>query len=281
MKQLANWSPDFLKTLYLHEVDKLANGNLSLKQKEVQGKKIEALYRLGTYDDMKDVWANLLARDADSIKYPVDKEMALVGGILEQIWSNPFGEKQDTPSVRNDKIEEVSETIKELQRLIKKLGEASYEDGVILENILHKRNVEYRVGKGEKIDLPPSPNYLKFININANSDINQLPLDEHMPWKDRSQAQRLGWWAREALGLKLTNILNYYSENLAHYSEVYKDHYAKDTSKLCRGLSWLMNQLYAKDLDDYVARILNVIWDIDSWDKDKVRKIRSYEKTES
>ena len=274
MKPLANWSPDFLRTLYLHEVDKLANGNLTLKQKEVQGKKIEALYRLGTYDDMKDVWARLLARDADSIKYLVDKEMALVGGILEQIWSNPFGEKQDTPSVRNDKIVEVLETIKELQRLINKLGEASDEDKVILESMLHKRNIEYRVQEGEKIGLPPSPNYLKFINTNASFDLRQLPLDEHMPWKDRSQAQRLGWWAREALGLKLTDILDAYSENLAYYSEVYKEHYQKDKPKLIRGLHRLMKELYGSPLDAYVADIVSVILEDYYLDRDNVKSYR-------
>jgi hypothetical protein len=95
MKPLASWSPDYLRTLYQLELDKLANGNLSLKQKEVQVKKIEALHGLGTYDNMKDVWAKLLDRDADIIKYSVEKEQALVSGIHGAIWLNPFGEKQD------------------------------------------------------------------------------------------------------------------------------------------------------------------------------------------
>ena len=280
MKPLQSWSPDYLHKLYKHEVDKLAHGELNLKQKEVQEGKIEALYRLGTHHDMKEVWEKLLDRDADMIKYPVDKELALVGGILEQIWSNPFGEKQVRPSDKEEQLGEISEKIKELQRLIKKSGEASYEDGQILETILHKRNIEYRNQHGEQVGSQ-SPNYFKFIDINANAELSQIPLDEHMPWRDRTQAQRLGWWTREAMTLNLTSILSYYSERMGDYSGVYKDHYAKDTSQLSRGLSWLMNELYGKDLDEYVARIINAILDIDSWDKDKVRKNRSYEKTKS
>ncbi|MBT8582433.1 hypothetical protein G6653_06570 [Polynucleobacter paneuropaeus] len=277
MKPLQSWSPDYLHKLYKHEVDKLAHGELNLKQKEVQERKIEALYRLGTHQDMKAVWEKLLSKDADMIVYPVDKELALVGGILEQIWINPFGEPQVRPSDKDEKLGEIAEKIKELQRLINKSGEASYEDGQILETILHKRNIEYRNQHGEQIGSQ-SPNYFKFIDINANAELSQIALDEHMPWRDRYPLQRLGWWTREAMTLQLTDILGYYSERMGDYSKTYKDHYAKDTSQLSRGLSWLMNQIYGKDLDEYVARIINAILDVDSWDKDKARKNRTYEK---
>ncbi|MBU3537409.1 hypothetical protein [Polynucleobacter sp. UK-Gri1-W3] len=277
MKPLQSWSPDYLHKLYKHEVDKLTHGELNLKQKEVQERKIEALYRLGTYPDMKAVWEKLLSKDADMIVYPVDKELALVGGILEQIWINPFGEPQVRPSDKDEQLGEIAEKIKELQRLINKSKEASYEDGQILKTILHKRNIEYRNQHGEQIGSQ-SPNYFKFIDINANAELSQIALDEHMPWRDRYPLQRLGWWTREAMTLQLTDILGYYSERMGDYSKTYKDHYAKDTSQLSRGLSWLMNQIYGKDLDDYVARIINAILDVDSWDKDKVRKNRTYEK---
>jgi hypothetical protein len=296
MKPLQSWSPDYLHKLYKHQVDKLAHGELNLKQKEVQERKIEALYRLGTHQDMKAVWEKLLSKDADMIVYPVDKELALVGGILEQIWINPFGEPQVRPSDKKQ-LGEIAEKIKELQRLINKSKEASYEDKQILKTILHKRNIEYRNQHGEQIGSQ-SPNYFKFIDINANAELSQIALDEHMPWRkrsplaelsqialdehmpwrDRYPLQRLGWWTREAMTLQLTDILGYYSERMGDYSKTYKDHYAKDTSQLSRGLSWLMNQIYGKDLDDYVARIINAILDVDSWDKDKVRKNRTYEK---
>jgi hypothetical protein len=277
MKPLQSWSPDYLHKLYKHEVDKLAHGELNLKQKEVQERKNEALYRLGTHQDMKAVWEKLLSKDADMIVYPVDKELALVVGILEQIWINPFGEPQVRPSDKDEQLGEIAEKIKELQRLINKSKEASYEDGQILETILHKRNIEYRNQHGEQIGSQ-SPNYFKFIDINANAELSQIALDEHMPWRDRYPLQRLGWWTREAMTLQLTDILGYYSERMGDYSKTYKDHYAKDTSQLSRGLSWLMNQIYGKDLDEYVARIINAILDVDSWDKDKVRKNRTYEK---
>lgn len=278
MNPLQSWSPKELKKHYDIEVYKLAHEKYNLKQKEVQSKKIEALIRLGTHQDMREVWEKLLSRDAVMIQYPVDKEMALVGGIHEFIWLNPFGEKQLRPSDMDEQLGEIAEKTKELQRLIKKSGEATYENQVILETILHKRNLEYRNEKGEKNSFPQSPNYLKFIDINANAELSQIPLDEHMPWRDRSQAQRLGWWTREAMGINLTDILGYFSERMGDYSKVYKDHYAKDTTQLSRGLSWLMKQLYGKDLDEYVARIINAILDEDSWDKDKVRKNRTYKK---
>jgi hypothetical protein len=278
MKPLADWSPKELKKHYDTEVYKLAHWDYNLKQKEVQERKIEALYRLGTHQDMKEVWEKLLSRDAVTIQYPVDKEMALVGGIHEFIWRNPFGEKQVRPSDKDEQLGEIAEKIKELQRLIKKSGEASDENYLIVETLLHKRNLEYRNQRGEKKSFPENPSWLRINEGNANIEVSQITLDEHMPWGKRLPLQRLGWWTREAMTLKLTDILDYYSERMGDYSKTYKDHYAKDTTQLSRGLSWLMKQLYGKDLDEYVARIINTILDEDSWDKDKVRKNRTYEK---
>ena len=275
MKPFKSWTPKFLITLYENEVNKLVHNEYNEKQRQVQSRKADAFYHLGTYEDMKDVWEKLLAYEIKS-KYPVNVEEALVGGILEQIWINPFGEKVDTPKEKNQQLGDVTRAIKTLQRAIKKAGEARHENQIIMETILHKKNMEHRNQRGEKFALPA--NQVRYIDINARADLSSFPLDEHMPWKQRNMEQRLGWWTKEAMAVNLTEILDYYSERMTDYSRVYKDHYAKDTSKLCRGLSWLMNQLYGKDLDDYVARIMNVVLDVNSWDKDKVRKNRSYKK---
>jgi hypothetical protein len=280
MKSLESWAPEWLKRYYQVELDKLTQENLNPKQKETQSKRARVLYRLGTHQEMKDVWGKLLIKDAKEIKYLDDKELALVDGICGLIGISISGEKLTTPLDKGGQLQEISDKIQELQRLIRKSTEASSEDGVIVETILHKINVEYRNSKGEKI-APQSPNYLKHIDINANSELSTLSLDEHMPWKERTQVQRLGWWTREATTLNLTDILSFYSERMNDYSENYKYHYAKNTSKLSRGLSWLMEQLYGKPFDDYVAKLLNVILDTDSWDKDKVRKIRAYQKSKS
>jgi hypothetical protein len=97
MKSLASWSPDYLKVLYTLEVGKLNQKFLTDKQREVQTKKVDAVYRLGTTPIMEKVWGKLLAKDADFIKNPLEQEQALVSGILENIWLNPFGADQDTP----------------------------------------------------------------------------------------------------------------------------------------------------------------------------------------
>jgi hypothetical protein len=110
MKPLAKWSPEYLKALYALEVGKLNQESLTDEQREVQSKKVDAVYRLGTTPRMEEVWGKLLAKEADLIKYPVEKEQALVGGILEQIWLNPFGVEQATPE----------EKTKELKKIIKK-----------------------------------------------------------------------------------------------------------------------------------------------------------------
>jgi hypothetical protein len=259
-KNLASWSPQYLKTLYDLELKRLSSGELTQKQIEVFTKKTKALYRLGTHQDMKEVWEKILAKKAVFIKYPVDKEHALVGRIHELIWLNPFGTKMPTPSENKEQLNEISKKIKELQRLIKKSGQASYEDKEVLETILHKRNVEYRNQKGEKIGSQ-SPNYLKFIDINANAELSTLPLDEHMPWKQRSQAQRLGWWTREAMEMSLSEILGYYSERMTDYSKVYKEHYGQFQPKLIKGLKDLMKELYGSPLEDYVGRIASAILD--------------------
>jgi hypothetical protein len=277
-KVFPSWAPEILIDLYKFEAYKLENNEYSQKAKEVQSKKIDAFYRLGTYEEMKDVWTKLLTREAMMISYPIDINIALVDGIHRQIWLNPLGEKQLTPKDKDEQLGEVGKAIKSLQRAIKRVGEATFENPLIIENLLHKRNMEYRNHRGERVEMPANPLYLKFIERNANAELSQLSLDEHMPWKDRTQAQCLGWWTREAISLNLTDILEYYSEKMNFYSRNYRDHYAKDTSRLCRGLSWLMNELYGKDLDDFVARIMNVILDVDSWDKDKVRKNRSYKR---
>ena len=133
--------------------------------------------------------------------------------------------------------------------------------------------MDYRKGKGEVIGSQ-SPNYLKFIDINANAELSQLPLDEHMDWKQRTQAQRLGWWTREAMHLNITEILDFYSELMKDSSVVYKEHYQKDKPKLIRGLQRLMKELYGSPLDAYVADIASVILEDYYLDRDNVKSYR-------
>lgn len=257
-KKLADWSPKLLQNLYASVLERLASGNLNQREIKAFTKRAEAIYRLGTHQDMKEVWEKLLTKKAVFIKYPVDKEQALIGAIQELMWFNSFGAERATPSENTEQLKEISKKIKELQRLIKKSGQASYEDKEVVETILHKRNVEHRNQKGEKIGSQ-SPNYLKFIDINANAELSTLPLDEHMPWKQRSQAQRLGWWTREAMGMSLNEILDYYSERMGDYSKVYKTHYGQFQPKLIKGLRDLMKELYGSPLEDYVGRIASAI----------------------
>lgn len=257
-KKLADWSPKLLQNLYASVLERLASDNLNQREIKAFTKRAEAIYRLGTHQDMKGVWEKLLAKKVVFIKYPVDKEQALIGTIQELMWFNSFGAERATPSENTEQLKEISKKIKELQRLIKKSGQASYEDEEVLETILHKRNVEYRNQKGEKIGSQ-SPNYLKFIDINANAELSTLPLDEHMPWEQRSQAQRLGWWTREAMGMSLNEILDYYSERMGDYSKVYKAHYGQFQPKLIKGLRDLMKELYGSPLEDYVGRIASAI----------------------
>lgn len=268
-KKLASWAPECLKTLYELELIRLADSELSPKQKEVFTKKIEALYRLGTHEDMKEVWGRLLSKDAVAKKYPVDKgllavktpvnkEQILVGGIHELIWLNSFATKQVTPSEKKDQLGEISKKIKELQRLIKNSGEANYEDMVILENILHKKNIEYRNQMGEELK-PPSFHGMKFIDGDANTDILTPALGEGAHWMRRSQTQRLGWWAKEALELNLSEILDYYSERMGGYSKIYKNYYGQFQPQLIRGLKILMKDLYGSPLEDYVGRIASAV----------------------
>ena len=276
MKPLETWSPKFLTLLYTEDLERLEREGLTLNQKEAFTKKVAAIYRLGTYLEMKDIWSKLLAKEAKSITNPYDKEQALVGRIHELVWLSQFGGNQPLPSDRKNQLGEISKKIKELQKLMKKSGEASYEDKGILETILHKRNVEYRKQNGENIGTQ-SPNYLKFIDGNANAELQPLPLDEHMPWLQRSRSQRLGWWTRESQKLSLTDILGFYSERMGDYSTLYKQHYQRDKPKLIRGLQRLMSELYGSPLDEYVGGIVSVI--LDSKDKGNSRDtIRSYRK---
>jgi hypothetical protein len=268
MKSLADWSPEFLRTLYALEVEKLKRWELTPEQKEVFSWKVDALYRLGAYEDMKELWDKLLAKDA-LLKHPIRLEQALIGGIRKLIWLNSYGIKPITPAEKNEQLGEISKKIRELQRLINKAGEANFEEKVILETILHKRNVEYRNQNGEKIDSQPSL-FLKFIDNNANTELQNLPLDEHLPWKSRNQTQRLGWWTREALALTLNDILDFYSERMGDYSKVYKEHYGQFQPKLIKGLRALMKDLYGSPLEEYVGRIASVIMDKDI-SKDYVR----------
>jgi hypothetical protein len=281
MKQnLANWAPEYLKKVYASELDRLANNELTLKQKEVFAKRIEVLYRLGSRLDMKAVWKKLLAKDLVVKSHPVDKgllavnasvdnEFLLVEGIIELIWFNSFGVKQSTPSQKKEQFDEISEKIKELQGLIRKSGEAKFEDMTVLENILHIRNIEYRNQMGEQL-MPPSFHALKFVEGGVDTVQIKSSLSEQTPWMSRSQTQQLGWWAKEALELKLTDILDFYSERMNGYFKLYKTHYGQFQPKLIRGLIDLMNELYGSPLEDYVGRIATVILNKDIT-KDYVR----------
>jgi hypothetical protein len=273
MKPLANWSPVGLKRLYENEVYKSAHYKYTDEQKEAQIKKTEALYRLGTQEEMKEVWEKLLAKDAVVIKYPVDKEMALIGGIHGLIWLNPLGAEQATPEEKTKELKKIVHKIEKLKEDIQNSGHGSYWNEWAMEAFLHKKNIEYRNKKGESIGVQ-SPNYLKFIDINANAELSQLPLDEHMSWSKRSQAQRLGWWTREAIGLSLAEILDFYSELMLHSSDVYKEYYEKDKPKLIRGLQRLMKSIYGSPLDDYVAKIAGIILDDYYLDRDNVKSYR-------
>ena len=273
MKPLADWTPKELKKLYEHEVYKLAHNEYSDEEREIQERKTEALYRLGTHHRMKEVWEKLLAKDAVVIKYPVDKEMALVGGIHWHIWLNPFGVEKATPEDKTKELKKIVHKIDKLKEDIEKSGHGKDWNVWAMEALLHKRNVEYRKGMGEVIGSQ-SPNYLKFIDINANAELSQFPLDEHMPWRERYSQQRLGWWTREAMTLKLTDILDFYSELMMDSSEVYKEFYQRDKPKLIRGLQELMNSIYGSPLDSYVAELVSIIFEDDFLDRDNVRSYR-------
>jgi hypothetical protein len=273
MKSLASWSPDYLKVLYTLEVGKLNQKFLTDKQREVQTKKVDAVYRLGTTPIMEKVWGKLLAKDADFIKNPLEQEQALVSGILENIWLNPFGADQDTPEENTKELNKIIKKIEDLKEAIAKSSYASYWDDLAVETLLHKKNVDYRNAKGEVIGSQ-FLNYLKFIDTNADDELSQLPLDEHMDWKQRTQAQRLGWWTREALHLNLIEILDFYSELMMDSSVIYKKHYQRDKPKLIRGLHRLMIELYGSPLDAYVADIASVILEDYYLNRDNVKSYR-------
>jgi hypothetical protein len=295
MKPLQSWTPDTLKTLYEHEVYKLAHNEYTDEEKGLQSKKTEAFYRLGTHLDMKEVWekllakdrvaikhpveknmgewAKLLTKDGLAIKHPVDKELALVSGIHGLIWLNPFGAKQATPEEKTKELKKIVRKIDKLKEGIENSGHASYWNEWAMEALLHKKNVDYRKDKGEVIGSQ-SLNRLKYIDTNANAELSQFPLDEHMPWGKRYSQQRLGWWTREAMTLSLTEILDFYSELMMDSSEVYKEFYQRDKPKLIRGLQDLMNSIYGSPLDDYVAKIAGIILDDYYLDRDNVKSYR-------
>lgn len=273
MKLLANWSPDCLKTHYVLEVEKLNKESLTDEQREIQSKKVDAVYRLGTDPRMEVLWRKLLNKDANLITNIEDKEIALVIGILDNIWLNPFGAEQDTPEKKTKELNKIVKKIEDLKEDIDISGHASYLDDLVVEALLHKKNVDYRNGKGEAVGSH-SFNYLKFTVANADAELSQLPLDEHMDWKQRTQAQRLGWWTREALHLNLIEILDFYSELLKDSSFVYKEHYQRDKPKLIRGLQRLMKELYGSPLDAYVAELVSVIFEDYYLDRNNVKSYR-------
>jgi len=277
MNPLADWSPKELRKIYTAVLQNHTYKKLNTSQIEIQEKKTAALLRLGTYSEMQNVWKKLLALNTKTIKHSLDIEIALVGGICGQILQNSSEENSARPSDKNKVLKDISKKITELQKLIKRSKDASYEDAFILETLLYKKNIEHRNQCGEKIE-DQSPNYYKNIDRSISQILYVTPLDEHMSWKERSDTQCLGWWVNETINLKLTDILDYYSQRMSDYSEIYKVNYAKYSTKLCKGLSWLMNELYGKNLDEYVAVIINTILDEkeDLWDKDRVRKNRLY-----
>lgn len=236
--KLASWSPEYLKTLYALEFDKVVKGQkydpdlkeqvaLTPIQKEVFAKKTEALCRLGTCQHMKEVWVKLLAKDASNAKNEKDKEEILVGGIHEALWLSALEVKRKPPEDIEDELSGISEAIKALQKMITRSGIASYEDKGVIGDILRER---YMIGQNE------------------------------------------------STGLSFSNVLEYYSRKMDEHSKSYKKHYAKGTSDLSRQLSRLMQKLYGTPLDGYVGIIVSTILDEskDTWDKDKVGKIRKY-----
>lgn len=257
MKELKNWAPEFLRSLYTLEVGKLKIYKLNPKQKAALSWKLNALYRLGTHEDMREVWHKLLAKDT-FLKNSIHAEKALVGGIHQLVWLNSHGIKLTTPGEEKEKLEEISKKIRELQKLIKRVGVADFEEKVILETALHKRNMKYRAQKGEEINSEPLM-FSKFINGNINAELSHLPLGEDVSWGNRSQSQRLGWWAREATRLTLIEVLNLYVERMGEYSIGYKEQYGQFQPKLIKGLKTLMKKLYGSSLEDYVGRIATVI----------------------
>jgi hypothetical protein len=279
-KDLAKWSPNYLKTLYALELDKFTSGDFSEKQKQVLVKRIDALYRLGSHPDMREVWNRLLKKDLIRSKHKVDKgllatntpadnEHLLIGGIHELIWLNSFGVKQLTPSQKEKQLGEISKKIKELQKLIRRSGEAHYENLVSFENFLHRKNIDYRNQMGEEVE-PTSFHNITLINGNLGTELSTLSFGESQPWLKRTQAQRLGWWAKEVGEVSLTDVLDYYSERLGGYSNLYKKHYGRFQPLLIRGLVVLMKDLYGSPLEEYVGRIASTILNKDI-SKDYVR----------
>lgn len=238
-KNLATWAPEHLRACYSDEFKKnIIEGKkydpdlkewlaLTPIQKEVFTKKTEALYRLGTYPAMKEVWVKLLAKDAHNTMREQDKEEILVGGILEALWLSALEVKRKPPEEIEEELNNISQAIKALQKMIKRSGIASYEDKGVIGDILRERNA-----------------------IHQN----------------------------ESTGLSFSNTLEHYSKRMIEHSKSYKKHYAKGTSDLVRKLSRLMQKLYGTPLDAYVGIIVSTILDEskDTWDKDKVGKIRKY-----
>ena len=290
MKRLADWSPEALNKIYLEVLDRLSDGGLSSREKRVYTQRKEAIYCLGTHHDMKDVWKKLLSKKPIESMYlvsagligerhPNTLEIALVSGIQEVIWQS-IGIDMDKVSDKKIQLEKITEAIKDLQSHISKSGYADYEDGEILTNILHKRNVEYRNQLSEGIK-PQAFLGMTLIDGDAQNELEGFPFEEHKPWSKRTQAQRLAWWTKSAMRIRLTDILDYYSERMSGYLEFHKDHYAIESTRLSLGLSRLMDRLYGKPLDAHVGSMITAIFDDkdSNWDKDRVRKIRSYRAT--
>jgi len=268
-KDLAKWAPDYLKTLYALDMDRLAKSKLSQKEKAIFLKRTEALYRLGTLQDMKEVWSKLLVKELKQKKHRVDKgllatnlpndnEHLLIEGIHELIWLGSYGIEGLAPADKKKELSEISKKIKELKGMIKKSGQANYETSVIFENYLHKKNFDYRIQKGEVLS-PPSFHAIKYIEGDLGADLSNIYLGEEIPWQKRTQSQRLGWWAKEAIELNLLDLLDYYIERMSGYSKIYKDNYSQFQPKLIRGLIDLMKRLYGSPLEDYVGRIASAI----------------------
>jgi hypothetical protein len=273
MKPLADWSPEALNKLYFEVLERLSDKDLNPRERDVFSQRKGAIYRLGTHEDMRAVWEKLLTREPKQIKYEVDGgllainpqnniEQALVNGIQEVLW-HTLGVELEKPRDRKIQLQEIADKVEELKSLINGSGVGLFEDSRVLENVLHKRNIEYRQGLGEDMGSQ-SFQGVTHIEGDAKSGLAFLRLDEDKPWMDRNLLQQLGWWTREALELNLTDILDYYSERMDGYAKIYKDNYGLIQPKLQRGLYAVMMRLYGSPLHDHVNSIASAILDDDS-----------------
>lgn len=261
--KLEQWAPATLHELYLDSFSKKNKPN----QIEYSIPLREALFRLGTFHEMKAVWEKLLS----SSSFFPDKE-TLEKWLISKIYlilvdMYVRSENPSKPQFKTKEIVKIKKQINDLILAVLKSTEALGASFSTIKTCLSKEIIK---------DLPkeidnnenPSPPIWQWKFISGVSEVfekvDKNNESKYSEWDAMSQEQKSNFLLCEVSKLNLIEVLKTYLQQLEEVPDIYKSQYINsERSFFTREIYDLLQYTFKNNFSDCVSSMVNAIFKLE------------------